>query len=164
MRPLAGCLIALPVAVMSLNSPVEGKDWSAFVTHAIEAHCADTRNDLYVVDDTLVFAAREGQCADAAYAYILYGPTPDKVLCTANDSMGGAEKFCKESKYQGLFDTILGHPTSSSPWAGWTPAPNLGLGSDPALFALNTAPRRGAQGFVASGRRIIGTVSALARV
>lgn len=129
MRTLAVHPIALAVAVMSLSSPVEGKDWSAFVAYAKAGDCADIRNDLYVIDDTLVFAARQGHCSDARYSYVLYGGAPDEVLCSAGDSIGGSRTFCKESKYQKLFDTILG-PTSSRPWAGWTPAPNLGLGAD----------------------------------
>jgi hypothetical protein len=82
-------------------------DTSAFAAAARGGVCADLRNRLFVIDQKYVFADRAGNCADAAYSQTLYGATPDKVLCTAYDSIAGPRQDCADESARPLFDTIV---------------------------------------------------------
>ena len=41
--------------------------------------CADITNELFVIDNQMVFWAVEGNCPDASYTYTLYGRSPDEM-------------------------------------------------------------------------------------
>jgi len=90
-----------------------------FVEMARQAGCADIRNRLFVIDQTLVFADQSGNCADASYSQTLFGKTVGQVLCVNHDSIAGPMKNCMDPSYAALFDTILTHLDE----------PDLGLGS-----------------------------------
>jgi hypothetical protein len=81
-------------------------DLTLFIEKAQAATCADIHNRLYLIDGELVFSDIAGNCADASYSQILYGSTPDEVLCRAHDSIAGPMKSCEDTSYQALFDTI----------------------------------------------------------
>jgi hypothetical protein len=93
------------------TQPVEtlAPEWVPYVEMARQAECADIRNRLYVIDQTLVFADRAGSCADAGYSQTLFGKTIDQVLCVNHDSIAGPMKNCSDPSYQALFDTIITH-------------------------------------------------------
>src|SRR5215468_8520052 len=69
-----GCGGAQPVKTLA-------PEWAPFVEMARQAGCADIRNRLFVIDQTLVFADHAGNCADASYSQTLFGKTIDRVLC-----------------------------------------------------------------------------------
>src|ERR1051325_10327498 len=75
-------------------TPTIALEWAPFVELARKAQCADVRNRLFVIDQTLVFADSAGNCADASYSQILYGKTVDAVLCVNHDSIAGPVKKC----------------------------------------------------------------------
>ncbi len=95
-------------------------DLARFIAQAKAADCATLRNRLFVIDDRLVFWDRAGECADAAYGRILYGRTPDEILCYLTDSIAGPAKGCRAPGYEALFEVILEHLDE----------PDLGLGAD----------------------------------
>ncbi len=105
-----GCGGAQPVETLA-------PEWAPFVEMARQAECADIRNRLYVIDQTLVFADHAGSCADAGYSQTLFGKTIDQVLCVNHDSIAGPMKNCTDPSYQALFDTLITHLDE----------PNLGL-------------------------------------
>ena len=61
-----------------------------------------------------------GNCADASYSEMLYGSTPDQVLCSLYDSIAGPMKNCQHEQYRAMFDTITANLDK----------PDLGLGPD----------------------------------
>jgi hypothetical protein len=97
-----------------------GVDLAPFRQMAREAPCADISNRLFLIDGELVFWQREGNCADAAYAYTLYGTTPDQILCTLYQTIAGPVDKCEDADYRGLFDTVVSNLGS----------PDLGLGAE----------------------------------
>lgn len=80
---------------------------SSFTAMTANAACADVRNDLYLIDGKLVFWVRTGKCPDAAYAYILYGQTPQEKLCSYADSIAGPRESCLVASYQELFSSMI---------------------------------------------------------
>jgi hypothetical protein len=120
-RLVAACLLAgsLPIGCVSERSGgVVAPDARPFVAMARQADCADRKNRLFVIDDSLVFWDKAGQCADAAYAQTLFGATPQSVLCRYADSIAGPRRECPDPRYQSMFDTIIAHADE----------PDLGLG------------------------------------
>jgi hypothetical protein len=111
---LAGCIFLGPV------KQHHGIDVAPFKAMAKDAVCADVRNDLFVIDDQLVFGDMAGHCADASYSETLYGSTPDQVLCSLHDSIAGPVNDCQDEQYRGMFDTITANLDK----------PDLGLGPD----------------------------------
>jgi len=78
-----------------------------FITLANEeAPCRDVRNDLYLIENSMVFWAVEGACFDASYSYTLYGSDPSIVLCKSYDSITGVVYECDEG-FQEMFGTIM---------------------------------------------------------
>ena len=102
-------------------------DLAPFKAMARNGMCNDTRNNLYVIDDQLVFHDIAGSCADASYSQMLYDGTPDQVLCTSHDSIAGPMKNCEDPQYQAMFDTILDHLDQ----------PDLGLGPQHSVQPVN---------------------------
>ncbi len=115
-RLLAGGLLLFSVAgCRTVTAP----DIAAFREMARGAPCADRANDLYVIDHAMVFWRREGSCADAAYAYTLYGATPESLLCERHDSIAGPQERCAVERAHALFRTMVAHLDE----------PDLGLGN-----------------------------------
>jgi hypothetical protein len=78
-----------------------------FIAKAQDATCADARNRLFIIDKTMVFWDRAGSCADMAYDRSLYGATPQALLCTLADSIGGPHLTCADTRSRALFDIIV---------------------------------------------------------
>lgn len=77
-----------------------------FVSLAKDASCANLRNRLFVIDQKQVFWDKAGTCADASYSQVLFGNTPQTILCTSADSIAGPRTFCNDQQYLDLFQTI----------------------------------------------------------
>jgi hypothetical protein len=122
-------LAALCALVACGSEPQSGVDLTRFKQMAREeADMADISNRLFVIDGELVFWQREGHVADAAYAYSLYGSTPERLLCRLFQTIAGPQKECNDEQYRQLFETITSNLDK----------PDLGLGPghtvDPVSF------------------------------
>ncbi len=82
-------------------------DIEAFKTLARNANCTAMKNNLFIIDSKLVFWERAGGCPDAGYGFILYGTTPDQILCVYGDSIAGPRKTIHDKNYEQLFETII---------------------------------------------------------
>ena len=71
-----------------------------------ETSCSDIRNDLYLIDNEIVFWIVEGSCSDASYSYTLFKNTPEIVLCSVFDSIAGPQEICNNIEYQELFNIL----------------------------------------------------------
>ena len=74
---------------------------------ATNATCADITNELFVIDNQIVFWATEGNCPDASYAYTLFGSTPKEILCKRYDSIAGPQEQYYDEGYQEIFQSII---------------------------------------------------------
>ncbi len=101
------------------STPTSAIDLALFKKMASSGGCNDIRNRLFLIDDQLVFWDIAGNCADASYAEMLYGSTPDQALCILHDSIAGPVKRCQDQRYQDTFNTITANLDK----------PNLGLGT-----------------------------------
>ncbi len=99
--------------------PASSLDLVPFQEMARIAQCADEVNNLFLIDDSLVFWEIRGLCADASYSFMLFGSDPDELLCRYNDSIAGPQIDCSDPSYQALFDTMIEHSEE----------PDLGIGS-----------------------------------
>jgi hypothetical protein len=93
----------------NIDRTIVNAEWAPFIEIAKHAVCADKRNRLYAIDDMLVFSERAGSCQDAAFADVLFGATPDDVLCDYHDTIAGPQKSCSDQGYAAMFDTIITH-------------------------------------------------------
>jgi len=109
---LAGC-VGGPERPTATADPL-----APFKKMAKDDQCAGTRNRLFLIDGELVFWDSAGACSDAAFAEVLYGSTPDRVLCRFHDSIAGPAQECPDASYQDLFETIVANLDK----------PDLGLG------------------------------------
>ncbi len=91
---------------------------AAFINMAKESSCHQIRNQLYLIDNSVVFWDRIGKCPDNAHEQTLFGSTPEKVLATSHDSIAGPMVKVNDEKYRAMFDTIMAHRDT----------PDLGLG------------------------------------
>jgi hypothetical protein len=122
-RAALAALIALSLPLQwgcedERRSVVTAPDPKPFEELARQGVCADIRNRLFLIDDTLVLWDKAGNCADGAYEQTLFGATPEQVLCRYGDSIAGPRKECRNPAVAPLFDTILAHLDQ----------PDLGLG------------------------------------
>jgi hypothetical protein len=78
-----------------------------FIAKAQEATCTDLRNRLFMVDKSMVFWDRAGNCADNGYSRTLYGATPQALLCSVADSIAGPQSTCPDEKSRALLNIIL---------------------------------------------------------
>lgn len=90
-----------------------------FIAKAQQATCADQRNRLFMIDKRMVFWDRAGNCPDNAYARSLFGASPQALLCSVSDAVGGPRTSCTDESSRALFNTILDNLDKS----------DLGLGS-----------------------------------
>lgn len=88
------------------NAKLSEIDEQNFTEMAKKAGCADKRNNIYVIDDKMVFWAKEGSCMDASYSYVFYGKTKSQVLCSSGDSIAGPRESCSDESYHEMFNTI----------------------------------------------------------
>ncbi len=101
---------------------------AAFTSAARADICADVRNRLFVIDNKFIFRDTAGTCADSAHAQLLYGATPEQVLCVDGELMG---KVCYHERHQALFLTLSRN-------AG---LPDLGLGNEHSVVEIALAER-----------------------
>jgi uncharacterized protein YpmB len=73
---------------------------------ARNASCADITNNLFVIDNKMVFWVVEGNCLDASYTYTLYGNSSDEIYCKKYDSIAGPQEQCNNVDYQEIFQII----------------------------------------------------------
>ena len=99
---------------------------SAFITMAKESPCHQIRNRLFLIDGTLVFWDRAGNCPDNAHEQTLFGSKPEEVLATTYDSIAGPRTQIHDEKYRALYTTIMANRE----------APNLGLAASHKIQAL----------------------------
>jgi hypothetical protein len=102
-----------------------------FIAQAQGASCADQRNRLFMIDKQMVFWDRVGNCADNSYARNLFGATPQALLCSATDSVGGPRITCADAQRRAMFDTILANLDKG----------DLGLGSGHQVEPLSVPPK-----------------------
>ncbi len=95
-----------PTATQTGTPPTGAVNLAPFKELARTSSCADIRNRLFVIDNQLVFWDVAGNCADASYSQMLYGSTPDQMLCIFHDSIAGPKRSCQDERYKGIFDTI----------------------------------------------------------
>jgi len=95
---------------------------------ARNSDCANASNRLFLIDRQQVFWDRASNCADAAYARVLYGRTVQHVICDAHDSIAGPQRGCMDAgRYSDMFDTMLNHLDEK----------DLGLGSGHTVEPVN---------------------------
>ncbi len=99
--------------------------FAPFISLAKEANCAETRNQLYLIDGQYIFHSTEGWCMDASYSHTLYGASPQERLCYQEDSFAGQLTSCAPA-YKGLFSTLLENLDQ----------PNLGLDASHSVINL----------------------------
>ena len=87
---------------------------------ALNADCADLSNDLFLINNEMVFWMVEGSCADASYKYTLFGNNPDDILCKEFDTIAGPNIEYFNEDYKELFQIIIDNRYND----------DLGLGSD----------------------------------
>ena len=98
---------------------------------ARNATCADITNKLFLIDNQMVFWITEGNCADASYAYTLFGSNPDEIVCKRFDSIAGPQEQCNDEYFLDIFLIIIDN----------LDADNLGLDGNykiTEVFILNT--------------------------
>jgi hypothetical protein len=108
----------LPVTGCKNSSTGPAFDLGPFLEMAAHDPCASLRKELFLIDGDIVFWSREGNCADAAYADILYAGSIDSLVCSFHDSVTGPQRSCRDASYRAMFDTILANRDK----------PDLGLG------------------------------------
>ena len=119
-----GCEVRGPVDVV------------AFQAMAQSEICAEHRNDLFMIDKSLVYWDREGDCEDAHYSRTLFGSTPDAKLCWESETLEGNQRVYADPHYRQMFDIILanrerpdlglgsGHLVEPIHFFGWMPSAN----------------------------------------
>jgi hypothetical protein len=100
--------------------PTASFDLAPFKEMARTSVCADIANRLYLIDGKFMFWDVRGNCADASYAFILFGSTTDNQLCNQHDSIAGPAGGCNEASFEDMFHTITANLDQ----------PDLGLGTE----------------------------------
>lgn len=106
-------------AGLDASVPCGTIDTAPFIENARDVVCASVQNRLSIVDCAMVFWSIRGNCADAGYAYLLFGATVDDVLCRHVDSISGPRDSSKSPVCETLFQTMIKASDK----------PDLGLGS-----------------------------------
>ena len=105
-----GCLATVTVVACASSSASEMDtkvDLDSFRELARNAPCADIDNRLFLIDEAVLFWTREGNCPDNWYEHVLFGETPEKVICQLHDSIAGPVYTCNDSTYEAIFWTIV---------------------------------------------------------
>ena len=113
-------LLLVPNCGKKITQSETDIDLAQFITMAREFGCDEIKNRLFLIDKTRVFWDREGNCADAGFAQILFGSTVDSVLCEFYESIGGHNLFYHDEQYSDMFDTIIANLDKSGLGLGVT--------------------------------------------
>jgi hypothetical protein len=108
---------SMPAAAQKTGAPAMSS--TAFITMAKESSCHQIRNKLYLIDGSVVFWDRIGNCPDNAHEQTLFGASPATVLATSHDSIAGPMQKINDEKYRAMYTTIMANRD----------APDLGLGN-----------------------------------
>ena len=81
-------------------------DLEPFKSLAKEATCTDVANDLYVIDNEMVYWEMGCHMADASGCSILYSRTPDEMLCRVCDNIMGPQTKCNDESYREFFESL----------------------------------------------------------
>lgn len=140
------------------GTAVRPPETALFAEMAKNASCANVKNELFLIDNKLVFWNRAGKCADNSYGYTLFGTTPDVIWCEQYDSIAGPRTNCKEESVRALFETAVKN----------TDKADLGLGTghevtriavpSAADAAVSLAPRtlaQTSQSFIKTPRTVV---------
>jgi hypothetical protein len=95
-------------------------DLEPFIGMANQTRCADILNQLFLIDNHLVFWNRQGRCHDFTFSQRLYRDNTDTLVCALEDSIAGPTGGCFEVSDIALFNTIISNLDS----------PDLGLGPE----------------------------------
>jgi len=90
-----------------------GIDLENFREMARNETWANIRNQLFVIDNKLVFWIVEGQRPDAGYGYFLFGNNTENIICSRTDSIGGPQEICNDNNYRDLFHTMINNLNAS---------------------------------------------------
>jgi hypothetical protein len=78
-----------------------------FIAIAKGASCANLRNRLFVIDQKHVFWDKASSYPDASFSQVLYGNSPQIILCSSADSILGPRTFYNDEDYRALFQIIV---------------------------------------------------------
>lgn len=96
-------IIIISFNILSNNKLSTDIELSFFIKMAEnKTDCSDIRNELYLINDDIVFWIVEGSCSDASYSYTLYQDNTENILCQLFDSIAGPQEICNE-EFQDLF-------------------------------------------------------------
>ncbi len=84
-----------------------------FLQMAKESACHQVRNRMFLIDNTLIFWDRVGNCPDNAREQTLFGSSVEQVLATSHDSIAGPINKVNDEQYRALFETILANREAS---------------------------------------------------
>jgi len=125
LQPIKSILTSLLIGALFLfvscnNTDLPTTDFSfqPFISMATDSICSEIKNELFLIDNELVFWTWEGYCFDAGYSSELYLGASVELLCYTRDSIAGPQSSC-EPIYEDLFAVIFQHQDE----------PNLGLGA-----------------------------------
>jgi len=85
-----------------------------FKNLARNATCSDITNELFVIDNQMVFWITEGNCPDASYVYTLFGSNPNEILCKRYDSIAGPQEKCYKEDFHYIFQIIIDNPNDDN--------------------------------------------------
>ena len=74
-------------------------EMDVFRNIASNATCSDITNELFLINNQMVFWVTEGNCPDASYAYTLFGNNPNEILCKKHDSIAGPQEQCYDEGF-----------------------------------------------------------------
>ncbi|MDQ1833441.1 hypothetical protein [Massilia scottii] len=83
-----------------------------FVQRARQSTCGQYYNRLFVVGEKYVFAGQNGSCDANPEREVLFGATPDSMLCTSYYGRLGGKESCADPMHTGLFEKLGGMQTS----------------------------------------------------
>jgi len=124
----------LLLLILSLSCGTSGSDnetslnLAPFIRMARNADCNNIRNNLYVIDSSLVLWDRAGDCPDNSYAQTLYSQNIEQVRCSHFDSIAGPMTIYHDLRYKELFDAAIANLDRR----------DLGLGSGHSIMPVST--------------------------
>ncbi|WP_228893994.1 PKD domain-containing protein [Pseudoduganella aquatica] len=104
----------LSVPATTTITAMDAAAFTGFVKTVNRGPCNNFASDLYLVDGKYVFSNVAGSCSDASYAAALHGLTPEQLLCSAADSIGGVYRRCPDASIAPLFDTLFANRNARS--------------------------------------------------
>lgn len=91
----------------SIPTGAQSMSLAPFLQMARESPCHQIRNRLFLIDNTLIFWDRLGNCPDNAREQTLFGSSVETVLATSHDSIAGPINKVHDEQYRTLFETIM---------------------------------------------------------